>query len=60
MPVATERLWPGENQEPGEPQGGGWGALDWMRRRGAQEQISFSPAKCEAGVGEGRGVRNVT
>lgn len=31
-----------------------------MRGRGAQEQISFSPAKCKAGVGKGRGVRSVT
>ena len=60
MPVATERLWPGADQEPGEPQSGRWGALDGMRGRGAQEQISYAPAKCKTGVGKGRGVRSVT
>lgn len=31
-----------------------------MRGRGAQEQISYAPAKCKASVGKGRGVRSVT
>ena len=60
MPGATERLWPGADQEPGEPQSGRWGALDGMRGREAQEQISYAPAKCKTGVGKGRGVRSVT